>query len=307
MGLILMLVFVVICIFISWEYYVETEEMNTFASLAEMVEEQRKIDTGNEGSSSNSSENQPVIPRQAEKQTVQQKLVLNKAMQIASAGPISGAEMRSTLSTAQDYLVSDENGIEEKRILPQYLALYEQNPDLYGWIRIDGTKVNYPVMFSPQEPERYLSKDYYGKKAKYGVPFVDGATDTQSRNLLIHGHNARSGILFGDLDKYEEKSFWKEHRYIRFDTLYEERLYEIVAVCQTSALIRSDGVEQFFGFANIWDDISMMYYTQFLSRNVMYDTGLSIGINSELITLSTCSYHTKEGRLIIVAKRMKLI
>ncbi len=301
-----MLVFVVICIFISWEYYVETEEMNTFASLAEMVEEQRKLDTSNEGSSSNSSENQPVISRQAENQNVQQKLLLNKAMQIASTGPISGAGMRSTLSTEQDYLVSDENGIEEKRILPQYEDLHEQNPHLYGWIRIDGTKINYPIMFSPDEPERYLDKDFYGKKAKYGVPFIDGITDIQgSRHLLIHGHNARSGILFGDLDRYGKKSFWKEHRYIRFDTLYEERLYEIVAVCRTSTSEKKDGQIRFFDFTNIWDEAAMIAYIQFLSENAMYDTGLTIEPDRELITLSTCSYHSENGRLIIIAKQSK--
>lgn len=157
-------------------------------------------------------------------------------------------------------------------------------------------------MFAPQEPERYLYKDFYGDYTKYGVPFIDGSTDVEhSRNLLIHGHNARSGILFGDLDKFLNRAFFDKHRYIRFDTLYEERVYEIVAVCKTS--VDADSF-RYFEYVNIWDEeIANAYLNQAVSNSSLAVEGDSVA-GSSLITLSTCSRHVKQGRLVIVGWRV---
>ena len=246
LGFILMMVCAALCACIVWEYRQAAEEMSAFAALAEMVDERREdgMDTGDGDDSSNAHGEGEMMMR--EDQLTRRRLRPEGALLTASLGSLSGAGRLG---------VEDREG--GKQVLPQYEDLHEQNPHLYGWIRIDGTKVNYPVMFSPDDSDRYLDKDFYGMKAKYGVPFIDGVTDVLgSRNLLIHGHNARSGILFGDLDRYVKQAFWKEHRYIRFDTLYEERLYEIVAVCRTSASKQGDGEVQYYDFANIWDSSS---------------------------------------------------
>ena len=144
-----------------------------------------------------------------------------------------------------------------KKVLPQYAALHAQNPDFFGWIRIEGTKVNYPVMFSPQEPERYLHKDFYGNYAKYGVPFVDGVTDVErSLNLLIHGHTPQRYPVWRP-DKFL-KVVWEEHRYIHLDTLYEERGMRLWRCAKIPA--RGGTGFSYYEYANIWDQIILSQY-----------------------------------------------
>jgi sortase B len=306
MGIILFILFTLLCLLILWEHYQEAKQVRTFTALTQMVEEQKLIDRDMEGCDAFEC-NMPTAPdSDLEKVSGQSSsfLMLKPSMMVASAAPLSAGSFQRMGTYDHRFLVTQDTH-DKRKVLPQYAALHAQNPDFFGWIRIEGTRVNYPVMFSPQEPERYLHKDFYGNYAKYGVPFVDGVTDVEhSRNLLIHGHNARSGILFGDLDKFLKKSFWEEHRYIHFDTLYEERVYEIVAVCKTS--IQKEGSDAFayHDYANIWDTESLSQYLVNIGNTAVYATPHMMNRANEVLTLSTCAYHQKDGRLLVIAKRV---
>lgn len=299
MGWMLAILFAVLCLLIVREHWKETKQVRTFDALTDFVEEQKRLNT-------NAPDGGAVCQNfhMDEQRKQIMKRPLPSSMMIASAAPVTGTPARLQAAGNNDYLVADT--LPSKQILPQYAALHKQNPDFFGWIRIDGTKVNYPVMFSPQEPDRYLYKDFYGNYAKYGVPFIDGSTDlVHSRNLLIHGHNARSGILFGDLDKFLNKAFFEKHRYIQFDTLYEEREYEIIAVCRTS--IQTDGSSAFpyYDYANIWEANALSRYLEHISDTAVYSTLHMMNPSSKILTLSTCAYHEKYGRLLIIAKRIQ--
>lgn len=295
MGWILSLLFAVLCLLIVREHWKEAEQVRTFDALTDFVEEQKRLninapDAGNVCLGFHTDEQRkPAMKRP-----------LSSSMMVASAAPVTGTQAQLRAAGNRDYLVEDD--LPSKQVLPQYAALHAQNPDFFGWIRIEGTKVNYPVMFSPKEPERYLYKDFYGNYAKYGVPFIDGSTDVEhSRNLLVHGHNARSGILFGDLDRFLNKAFFEKHRYIQFDTLYEERVYEIAAVCKTS--VDADSF-RYFEYVNIWDEeIANAYLKQVFSNSSLVVKG-TLGTGSNFITLSTCSHHIKSGRLVIVGRQV---
>ena len=296
MGWMLAVLFAVLCLLIVWEHIKEAEQIRTFDALTDFVEEQKRMNT-NAPDAGDACMSLDV----EEQRKPTMKRPLPSSMMIASATPITGTQAQLRAVGSNDYQVTDQ--VLHREILPQYAALHEQNPDFFGWIRIEGTKVNYPVMFSPQEPERYLYKDFYGNCAKYGVPFIDGSTDVEhSRNLLIHGHNARSGILFGDLDKFLRKAFFEKHRYIQFDSLYEERIYEIVAVCRTS--IQTDGSSAFpyYDYANIWDADALSRYLEHISDAAVYSTLHMMNQSSEILTLSTCAYHRRDGRLLVIAK-----
>ena len=246
-GVLLLFVFLVLCLMIAWQHHLEAQQVRTFEALTEFVEQQKQRAPAEEYAPCPA--DRPFEPRKGSEPS---KLSLNPAMMIASASPISGGMKIDAQYHVNAFPVRDEPSEQTRTILPQYAALHAQNPDFFGWIRIGGTKVNYPVMFSPQEPERYLHKDFYGNDAKYGVPFVDGATDVErSRNLLIHGHNAKSGILFGDLDKFLSKAFFEKHRYILFDTLYEERVYEIVAVVKTRIPKEGESVFRYYEYMSM--------------------------------------------------------
>ena len=109
--------------------------------------------------------------------------------------------------------------------LPQYQALYTQNSDLAGWIQIDSTGINYPVMQSKHDPDFYLKHNFEKADSPHGCPYVQANCDLQttSDNILVYGHNMKDGTMFSDLLQYKRKFFWEQHRIIRFDTLTADR------------------------------------------------------------------------------------
>lgn len=299
MGWILAVLFAVLCLLIVWEHLKEAEQVRTFDALTDFVEEQKRLNTNTPDT-----RDACMSFRVNEQRKRVMKRPLPSSMMIASAVPITGTQAQLRPGGNDDYLVADY--LPSKQILPQYAALHAQNPDFFGWIRIEGTRINYPVMFAPQEPERYLYKDFYGNYAKYGVPFIDGSTDVEhSRNLLIHGHNARSGILFGDLDKFLKQAFREQYRFIHFDTLYEERVYEIVAVVRTRISKTGEEVFRYYEYANIFSEAMLSEYIRFLNECSVGEADAFISSKGSFITLSTCSYHENHGRLLLTGMRIK--
>ena len=118
----------------------------------------------------------------------------------------------------------------------KYGAVYEQNRDFVGWISIDGTNINYPVMLTIDNPNYYLKHGFDKQYSNYGVPYVqENCALDISDNVVIYGHHMNNGSMFADLCKYESENFYREHTTIRFDTLSGFGEYEIVAVFKTVA------------------------------------------------------------------------
>ncbi|MEA4938731.1 MAG: class B sortase, partial [Christensenella sp.] len=99
------------------------------------------------------------------------------------------------------------------QILSRFTEMYAQNSDLGGWVKIDDTDLDYPVMFTPDEPERYIHLAFSKKKSMSGVPFVgEGCTIwPRSDNIVLYGHHMKSGAMFASIVKYKDKDFWREH------------------------------------------------------------------------------------------------
>lgn len=121
--------------------------------------------------------------------------------------------------------------------MPQYQALYAQNSDLAGWIQIDGTNINYPVMQSKHDPDFYLKHNFEKADSPHGCPYVQANCDLQtpSDNILVYGHNMKDGTMFSDLLQYKRESFWEQHRIIRFDTMTAQAEYTVMAVFRGEA------------------------------------------------------------------------
>lgn len=118
----------------------------------------------------------------------------------------------------------------------KYAAVYEQNSDFVGWISIDGTNINYPVMQTQSDPDFYLKHAFDQSYSDYGVPYVQENCDLeQSDNVVIYGHHMKNGSMFSDLCKYESEDFYREHKTVRFDTQEDFGEYEIVAAFKTVA------------------------------------------------------------------------
>ena len=191
-------------------------------------------------------------------------------------------------------------------MLPEYAALYERNNDLVGWICIEDTRINYPVMQSPDEPNFYLDHGFDKGETDYGCPYVSEICDVSkpSDNLILYGHHKKNGTMFTDLKKFRKKSFWENHKTFRFDTLYEKQTYEIIAVFKTVVYTNSASEFRYYQFEDAKTPEEFDAYIATCKEKALYDTGVSAEYGDKLITLSTCEYSTKNGRLVLVAKRV---
>ena len=197
-------------------------------------------------------------------------------------------------------------GPTEPVMLEHMAELYAQNPDIVGWIRIDGTKLDYPVMYTPDDEEKYIHADFEGNVDFAGLPFIDKdcTMDPESQNLIIYGHNMKNGTAFKTLFSYIEEEFWEENPTIYFSTLYEERTYEVLSVFYDRVYQKTDTCFKFYQFIDPETeeefDEAMTYYQE----HALYDTGVTAEYGDSLITLVTCSYHTRRGRLVVVAREV---
>ncbi len=190
-------------------------------------------------------------------------------------------------------------------ILKKYKALYMENEDLAGWLTVEGTKIDYPVM-QCEDDEYYLHHDFDGKDSKYGCLYVRGQADLEDgTNFVIYGHNMRDGSMFGELDLYLDEAFYKEHPTILFDTLYEERKYEILAVFRSRIYSEDSDEFKYYQFyeAQTWTGFHDFYDN--VKELSLYDTGVEAVFGDTFLTLSTCAYHVNNGRLAVVAKRVE--
>ena len=139
----------------------------------------------------------------------------------------------------------------------------------------------------------------------YGVPYVQENCDLAlSDNCVIYGHHMNNGTMFADLCKYESEDFYQEHKTVRFDTLSGFGEYEIVAVFKTVAYSEQGFKYYHFTRAESAEDFDA-YITQCKALS-LYDTGVTAEYGDKLITLSTCEYSRKNGRMVVVAKRIAL-
>ena len=208
-------------------------------------------------------------------------------------------------SAPQEVSVSVLPGQAEEKpvMLAGYASLYEENKDLAGWLSIEGMKIDYPVM-QGEDDEYYLHHDFYGEDSKYGCLYVRGQADLDDgTNFIIYGHNMKDGSMFGDLDLYLKESFYKEHPTVSFDTLYEERTYEIVAVFRSQVYNADENVFKYYQFyeAKTQEEFEDFYGN--IKELSLYDTGVEAEYGDTFLTLSTCAYHVPDGRLVVVAKR----
>lgn len=185
--------------------------------------------------------------------------------------------------------------------LPQYQPLYEENPELVGWLRIDGTVIDYPVMHTPEDPEKYLHKNFEGEYSYAGVPFIDYRCTEDSDNLVIYGHNMADGTMFHTLPQYEKKDHWQSHPVIRFDSVYEEREYEVVAAFYDRIYYTHETDFKFYNFIDAADQAEYDNAVEQFKKKSLYDTSVTPEYGQQLITLVTCTYHVDNGRFVVVA------
>ncbi len=195
---------------------------------------------------------------------------------------------------------SEDSETDEAQTLLPYLKLYEENDDFFGWLKVSGTQIDYPVM-QAEDNEFYMHKNFYKEYRYCGIPFVDYQCNRNplSTNTIIYAHNMRDGSMFAELDKYADKSFFLNNGNIEFDTKDGLGTYEVFAAFRTTAdsflyntYINMDDEEEFDEFISTVKGMSL------------YDTDVQPVFGDKLLTLSTCSYNKKNERFVVIAKKV---
>lgn len=199
-----------------------------------------------------------------------------------------------------------EEPFAEPVMLKRFERLYEENHDLVAWLSIEGTEIDYPVMQCGDD-EYYLNHSFYRKESKYGCLYVRERADvhTPGTNFIIYGHNMKDGAMFGNLELYQKESFFLEHPVISFDTLYEERSYEILAVFRSQVYRQDENVFKYYQFYEADTPEEFASFYQNIKSLSLYDTGVTAEFGDTFLTLSTCAYHVEDGRFVVVAKRVE--
>lgn len=193
---------------------------------------------------------------------------------------------------------------EQAQPLPQYTALFEENPHLFGWIRLPDTVLDYPVMYTPEEPEYYIHRDFDGQGSISGVPFLSDGCYPGCRNYILYGHNMENGSMFHELLSYADKSYWQAHPSLEFDTLTQEGTYQVFSAFYTEAYPAD--ITNVFRVYDYTDLTKEAVYTDFVQQAVnasLYDTGIIPKYGAELLTLITCAYHTENGRFVVIGAK----
>ena len=193
-------------------------------------------------------------------------------------------------------------------VLSRFSTLFDANSDLVGWIKIDGTNIDYPVMKKDTEKdgEFYLRNNFRGEYDINGLPFMDYRCEIgpNSEHLIVYGHNMKSQIMFHYLTSYEEEEFFKEHQYILFDTIYEEGTYQVIAAFVFDVAGSNKDGFQFHRYVNFKDEEQFEEYIEGVYSSSLYDTGVKAEYGDEILTLATCEYTTWNSRFVVVCKKV---
>lgn len=197
--------------------------------------------------------------------------------------------------------------IDGKMVLDKYENLYKLNNDFMGWLSIDGMVIDYPVMQSMYDEEYYLRRNFDKEYSYPGTLFIDTSCDVEkpSDNIIIYGHHMNTGKMFHDLEKYEDESFYEKHKYITFDTIYGRGEYEVIAAFRTKIYDVDYTGFKYYTFFNANDKADFDYFVSNCKSLTPYNIETTAGYGDKLITLSTCAYHTENGRFVVVAKKIK--
>ena len=183
--------------------------------------------------------------------------------------------------------------------------LQKQNSDIIGWVEIENTDMSFPVL-QGTDNSFYMNHDYQKKYSFNGSIFLDMnySWNPPSSNLLLYGHNMKNNTMFQGLLNYKNIGFYKLHPTIRFTTTSEDVYYEIISVLETRVFYKSEkDVFRYYNFINAENEDEYNEFINNAKKESLYDTGKTASFGEQLLTLSTCAYHVKNGRFAVIAKK----
>lgn len=199
-------------------------------------------------------------------------------------------DMAQTVTIDEDNETESDSGI---------TGLINKNSDCIGWLRINGTKIDYPIMQTKNNPQYYLRRGFDKQYSYMGTPFMDARCDMNyDNNLIIYGHNMKDGKMFADLLKYRDKEYCESHNIINFVIPNEVQKYEVAAVCK----VKND--DEWYSYTCQKDKESFNNLITHIKDKSLYLSQDEIQYGDYFLTLSTCEYSQQNGRLIVIAVRI---
>lgn len=233
------------------------------------------------------------------------------AVMVFSIGKIVGYHAES---------VENQNNIKElvtekDSKAENYIKLKEKNPDTVGWIKIPGTKIDYPVMWTPDNPEKYLRADFNGDYALCGLPFVAAdcrisanQDEPDCTNTLIYGHHMQDGTMFAELVDYEKQDFADKHRIIEYDRIfgdgsYKAETFEVIAAFKTEVNTGRESEFKYYKFTDLSSEKQLRQFVAKVNERNLIVGNTDVSAGAKMLTLSTCSYHVddKNGRFVVIS------
>lgn len=230
----------------------------------------------------------------------------------------SGRSGGISFFSESDVVLSTADIIEEKEPerdgygrLKCFETKLQQYPAMVGWITVPNTIIDYPVV-QGTDNDYYLSHDYKGDESRNGAVYVDfrahvGLEDT-TRNVVIHGHHMKSGVMFANITRYDDPDFYRQNPVIRFDSIYHEGEWLVFAEMKIDAYGGKDGFPTFdFMQCHFNDDAAFMTFVNDVRAHSVYDTYELIDVTADdnILTMSTCSYEFDDCRTVLVARRLR--
>ncbi len=225
--------------------------------------------------------------------------------QYSQLAELKGSDVLSDAQANNDFTLHKQ-AVRLPDVLDEYKTLYQKNKKLIGWLKIDDTLIDYPVM-QTSDNEYYLDHNYNQEYDKNGSLFLDCDCSAypQSTNLIIYGHHMKSGQMFGGLQKYAKESYAQKHSTIQFDTIYEKGTYQVMYVFRSQVYNENDIVFKYYQFIEANSEGEFNSYMREMEAVSLYDTGVTASFGDSILTLSTCDYSQEDGRFVVVAKKIK--
>ena len=222
------------------------------------------------------------------------------------AFPLDNDNVLNELPVPAAQEVRDEPVIDDsapRPILSKILNLREafDNDDIVGYVKIEGTEIDYMVMQS-DDNDFYLDRDVYGQVTAAGSVFMDYESDAASlgRNTILYAHNMRNGTMFHNLRYYQDRRFFDANRYVHLTTLHDQTVWEIFAFYTTT--IDFEYIQVYFP-----DDNSFLELIDEITARSVHNSGIEVGRDDLMLTMSTCSGATRDSRFVVHARLVSIV
>lgn len=227
----------------------------------------------------------------------EQEAKIVELRKLAARKPVTDMKGRQEPVTEPSTASQSDKESSSEPTLHDFAVLKEKNRDCVGWVSIPGTPIDFPVM---QNGDFYLKHNFDGNYTDYGLPFLDERCSlSTSDNLIVYGHHMNDGSMFSELLNYVDESYCKTHPEIFLETTGGVETYQVAAVLRAAGSY-APGEWSVFNQINISAG-AFNTLVENLVEGRLYDTGRELIFGDRLLTLVTCEYSQRNGRLAVIA------